>query len=370
MTLLISSLTLLELSIFLIYDLRNNKDGRSARYAVRLVSSIGGILLMVSDFLLAHRFGVPELVVDVSFVTAMLVMYPCSFEKPETSLKVAAGLLLFNLATLVYFGCKPYGAYGFKTQRIVCSFVPMQVFVLLYYLYSAYRRFSGLRAIFRNTAVWHNVEEYSRFLYTIAFLVAGMLFLCAVASSGLLKSVLSVVSSLMYLVLYAILYLRAMTGRTYVLSPATEKRIKDIIRGNLRTSYVEKAEEDKKMNNLYRRVVMYMEEKKPYLDQTFDMDSLADLMLTNKLYLSRTINILSGRNFRQFVNYYRIQRAIELFKGDPRLKVCEVSEMSGFHTSVSFNMSFKVNTGKTPTEWLNSYMSEIENKKPDGDPSG
>lgn len=89
-------------------------------------------------------------------------------------------------------------------------------------------------------------------------------------------------------------------------------------------------------------------------------------MLTNKLYLSRTINILSGRNFRQFVNYYRIQRAMELFKEDPRLKVCEVSEMSGFHTSVSFNMSFKVNTGKTPTEWLNSYMSEIENKKPDG----
>ena len=141
---------------------------------------------------------------------------------------------------------------------------------------------------------------------------------------------------------------------------ATEKRIKDIIKGNLRTSYIEKADEDKKMNNLYRRVVMYMEEKRPYLDQTFDMASLADLMFTNKLYLSKTINVLSGRNFRQFVNYYRVQRAIELFKQDPRLKICEVSEMSGFHTAVSFNMSFKVNTGKTPTEWLNAYTSELE----------
>ena len=49
----------------------------------------------------------------------------------------------------------------------------------------------------------------------------------------------------MYLALYAILYLRAMTGRTYVINRATEKRIKDIIKGNLRTSYIEKADEDR-----------------------------------------------------------------------------------------------------------------------------
>lgn len=107
---------------------------------------------------------------------------------------------------------------------------------------------------------------------------------------------------------------------------------------------------------------MYMEEKRPYLDQTFDMSSLADRMFTNKLYLSKTINILSGRNFRQFVNFYRVRRAIELLKTDPRLKMGEVSEMSGFHSSVSFNMSFKVNTGKTPSEWLQDYLRELERK--------
>ena len=116
------------------------------------------------------------------------------------------------------------------------------------------------------------------------------------------------------------------------------------------------------MNNLYRSVVMYMEEKRPYLDQTFDMSSLADRMFTNKLYLAKTINIRSGRNFRQFVNFYRVRRAIELLKTDPRLKMGEVSEMSGFHSSVSFNMSFKVNTGKIPSEWLQDYLRELERK--------
>lgn len=360
MTIFITFLTLLELSIFLVYDLRINRGDRSARYAIRLMSSIGGLVLILAEILLPGRLDTPELEVDLSFITAMLVMYPCSFEKPDTSFKAALCLLIFGFVTLLYFRCKSSGTFAFKCQRIVCSFAPMLLFVLSYFLYIAYRRFSGIRAMFRNTAVWHNVEEYSRFLYSIAFMVAGMIFLCAGTSAGHLKGFLTAVSAVMYLALYAILYLRAMTGRTYVINRATEKRIKDIIKGNLRTSYIEKADEDKKMNNLYRRVVMYMEEKRPYLDQTFDMASLADLMFTNKLYLSKTINVLSGRNFRQFVNYYRVQRAIELFKQDPRLKICEVSEMSGFHTAVSFNMSFKVNTGKTPTEWLNAYTSELE----------
>ena len=134
--------------------------------------------------------------------------------------------------------------------------------------------------------------------------------------------------------------------------------MKNIIKGNLRTSFIDKAEEDKKMNNLYNRVMIYMNEKKPFLDPDFHMEDMAEEMYSNKLYLSRTINILSGRNFRQFINYHRIQYAISLFKKDPRLKVGEVATMSGFHSSVSFNMAFKVNMGKTPTEWLGEHTFE------------
>lgn len=358
MTIAITFFALVELSFFFVYDLQNSKGNRSERYAVRLMSSMGGIVLILSEFALPGRTEMHELSVDISCVTALLVMYPCSFEKPGISLKASACLLSFCLATSFYYGLKSPGSLDFRGQRAVFSFVPMFVFVLFYYLYIAYKRFSGIRSMFRNTAVWHNVEEYSRFLYSMAFLVTGMIFMCGIPASGHLKDFLSAFSLLMFLGLYALLFLRAMTGRTYVLNRETEKRIKDIIKGNLRTSYAEKVDEDRKMNNLYRRIVMYMEEKRPYLDQTFDMSALADRMLTNKLYLSKTINILSGRNFRQFVNYYRIQRAMELFKEDPRLKINEVSEMSGFHTAVSFNMSFKVNTGKTPTEWLQEYVAE------------
>lgn len=360
MTIVISMLALIELSFFLLYDFRSSQGNLSERYAIRLMSCAGGILLILFELMTPNHCEMQSLASDLSSATAMLVIYPCSFEKPKTSLCTALCLLSFSVITLMCFGFKQSGALGFKSQRVVISFIPMIIFVLLYYLYVAYKRFSGIRAMFRNTAVWHNVEEHSRFIYSLVFLVAGMLFMCGVPASGHLKSFLSFVSIMMYLSLYAVLFLRAMTGRTYVLNREAERRIKEIIKGNLRTSYIEKVEEDKKMNNLYRRIVMYLEEKKPYLDQSFDMADLADRMLTNKLYLSKTINLLSGRNFRQFVNYYRVRRAIELFKSDPRLKINEVSEMSGFHTVVTFNMSFKVNTGKTPTEWLSAYATEIE----------
>ena len=362
MTIFIALLALMELSFFFVYDLRISKGDRSARYIIRLMSCLGGMTLILSEFVLPCRTGMQELAVDISMSTAILVMYLCSFEKPKASLNASVCLLVFCLVTLVCFGFRPAGSVDFKSQRVVFFFVPMFVFVLCYYLYIAYRRFSGIRMMFRHTAVWHNVEEHSRFLYSMAFLVAGMLFMCGIPATGHLRSFLSTLSMFMYLGLYALLYLRAMTGRTYVINLETEKRIKDIIKGNLRTSYADKVDEDKKMSYLYKRIVMYMEEKRPYLSQTFDMSYLADRMLTNKLYLSKTINILSGRNFRQFVNYYRVRRAMELFKEDPRLKINEVSEMSGFKTAVSFNMAFKVNTGKTPTEWLQDCVAEPQVK--------
>ena len=318
--------------------------------------------MILAELILPCRVEMQELAVDLSMSTAILVMYPCSFEKPKTSFNVSACLLVSSIAVFACFGFRTAGTLGFRCQRAVFSFITMFVFVLCYYLYTAYKRFTGIRMIFRHTAVWHNVEEHSRFLYSIAFLVAGMLFFCGIPASGHLRGFLSTLSLLMYLGLYALLYLRAMTGRTYMLNRETEKRIKDIIKGNLRTSYADKVDEDKKMSYLYKRIVMYMEEKRPYLNQAFDMSCLADRMLTNKLYLSKTINILSGRNFRQFVNYYRVRRAMELFKEDPRLRINEVSEMSGFRTAVSFNMAFKVNTGKTPTEWLQDCVAEPQVK--------
>lgn len=113
---------------------------------------------------------------------------------------------------------------------------------------------------------------------------------------------------------------------------------------------------------VYQRVVRYMEEKRPYLDETLSLEQLSKAIYSNKVYVSKNINYYSGRNFRQFVNEYRIRYAIELMKADPHLRMEEVSMMSGFHSTVSFNMAFRLFEGKTPTQWLEEYMDSLRRR--------
>lgn len=116
--------------------------------------------------------------------------------------------------------------------------------------------------------------------------------------------------------------------------------------------------EDEKMAPLFARVEEYMQKDKPYLEIDFSEDDLATALYTNKAYLSRTINRSSGKNFCRYVNAYRVDYAIDLMRKNPRMKVADISMMSGFHTVVSFNMAFKLVTNCTPGEYQRNIQAE------------
>ena len=105
---------------------------------------------------------------------------------------------------------------------------------------------------------------------------------------------------------------------------------------------------------LFNSLCAYMESKKPFLVEDLTLGDLAAAMFTNTLYLSRTINAYSGKNFRRFVNDYRVEYAIALFRKNMALKVTDLSELSGFHTVVTFNMAFKLVKGVNPSIWCQS----------------
>jgi len=102
---------------------------------------------------------------------------------------------------------------------------------------------------------------------------------------------------------------------------------------------------------LYYRCCRYMELRKPFLVEGFSLEDMSLALLTNKLYLSQTINNCSGRNFRTYVNCYRVMYAMELYKKNNRLRVCDLSNLSGFHTPVTFNMAFKLFMDESPSTW-------------------
>ena len=102
---------------------------------------------------------------------------------------------------------------------------------------------------------------------------------------------------------------------------------------------------------LYDRCCRYMTEYRPYLVSSFSLQDLANSVYTNKFYLSKTINRFSGKNFRQYVNYYRVMYAMDLFKENKSLRVAEMAQLCGFQSTTSFNQSFKLVMGETPSIW-------------------
>ena len=296
------------------------------------------------------------------FSAAVLAIYPCSFEKPLPALKSSVVIAFSGILALLYGIIIHSGLPSFRTQEIIFAVVLMLVVFVSCVASTVVRRFKGIRLFFRNMAVWYNMEDYSRFLFSMAFLCICVLFVCGVSVPGDAGGILDLACALLLAVLYALLYMKALSGRTFLVDKGTENRIKDIIKGNLRTASIDKAEADRKMNMLYSKVMTCMTEDKHYLDPSFYMNDLVEKVYSNKLYLSRTINTMSGRNFRQFVNFHRVQYAMTLFRKDPKLKIGEVAALSGFNSGVSFNMAFKVNTGKTPSEWLQEYMMETRDR--------
>lgn len=171
---------------------------------------------------------------------------------------------------------------------------------------------------------------------------------CLLAGAVFSLIVPSALWSLLILLSYLLLCLRNYLERPVLPSLRFETQLQELVCAVTRPKPSQDEDVDR---DLYERCCQLMDHRKPFLVDKFSLTDLARALYTNKVYLSRSINYYSGKNFRQFVNYYRVKYAMEQFVANKHLRVSELSELSGFHSTVSFNMAFKLVTGVTPSDW-------------------
>ena len=97
----------------------------------------------------------------------------------------------------------------------------------------------------------------------------------------------------------------------------------------------------------------YMLERKPYLNASLTIYDLSNEMHMNVRDLSLLINHDLNQHFFDFVNGYRIRKAMDILK-DPQKKeltILEILYEVGFNSKSSFNTAFKKHTNQTPTEY-------------------
>ncbi|MRX67186.1 AraC-type DNA-binding protein [Flavobacterium resistens] len=100
----------------------------------------------------------------------------------------------------------------------------------------------------------------------------------------------------------------------------------------------------------------YMTEKEPFLDPSLTIQELSNQIDIPVRDLSILINHHIDQHFFDFVNEYRIQKAMSILKNPLKsdLTVLEILYEVGFNSKSSFNTYFKKYTNLTPTAFRNA----------------
>ncbi len=102
-----------------------------------------------------------------------------------------------------------------------------------------------------------------------------------------------------------------------------------------------------------KRLVSYMKQEKPYLDENLSLKDLAEKLKIPPHHLSIVINLHLKQNFYNFINFYRVEEVKERFAVsiDNNASILAIAFESGFNSKSTFNSIFKKFTGITPSEY-------------------
>lgn len=109
----------------------------------------------------------------------------------------------------------------------------------------------------------------------------------------------------------------------------------------------------RKVRELKDQIYNIICKQKKYKDKEYSARQLAADLNTNTRYISAVVSVCFGMNYTSFVNSQRISYAKTLLanKKFAKLRMDEVSEMSGFSNRQSFYAAFYKFTGITPRQY-------------------
>jgi len=118
--------------------------------------------------------------------------------------------------------------------------------------------------------------------------------------------------------------------------------------------YKKSALTDAMQDELLNKILTLMENTDVICDTEFSLDKLAELVQSNATYVSQVINTEFKKNFRSFINSYRIQEAQRLFSELDLAKytIAAIAQEVGYKSPAAFRSTFKEITGVSPNFYL------------------
>jgi len=112
--------------------------------------------------------------------------------------------------------------------------------------------------------------------------------------------------------------------------------------------------QNRNAHELATKIVKVIEEQELYLNPTFSIQELSELVEVNQSTVSQIINRHLGITFRDLINQKRIEMAKKLLLSnkDKGISVLSQALECGFNSEASFYRVFKKYTGKSPSQYI------------------
>jgi PAS domain S-box-containing protein len=110
---------------------------------------------------------------------------------------------------------------------------------------------------------------------------------------------------------------------------------------------------------LMERIAKYFETHEPFKNKQLQVADVAEFLGIPARKIGEIIKKCEDKSFSEFVNAYRTKAVIKMME-DPKnqhITIEAISQMCGFNSKSVFNVSFKKETGKTPSQYLEEIMA-------------
>lgn len=317
--------------------------------STKVISVLLALCLAGLDFSLRPAASaLSDIIIDLLLAQTLILLRPCPHEKlkiPVPEIIIFALIVAFSAVSSVF--------------SMPCRYCIIPVLDSALLIVDATwrfsRKFNKIATLFRCVEVWNNVEDYTRLTQVSITLFLTVFYL----SVRQVESALAAAAVLLPVLLFYIQLLISDTSASLIGRRKKDNLINVLEGVGLKKGGTAKESKEAKMMDLYDRTLKYVMDKKPYLEDDMKLEALAKVLYTNKSRLSKAINTISGRNYNQFFNYFRVEEAIQYMQDHPDASLAQVAFESGFHNTVSMNSAFVLYKHMTPGE----YMERLREQK-------
>lgn len=116
------------------------------------------------------------------------------------------------------------------------------------------------------------------------------------------------------------------------------------------------------LSDIHQKLYLRMEElmsSGAYRDKGLSLEKMAEMLASNRTYVSNAVNMIAGTSFNEYVNSYRIKEATRILS-DPALSSAintkQLADKVGFNNTQVFYSVFKKETGVTPGVFKNEVL--------------